>query len=132
MFRLSWFSWQNGLVIKLLSERLHLVLWQVCDNIVQRAGDLKLSRRLIDRKRLEMRLATLYLCTLLSPEIILGEQSALCFNNEVKALALISLDKNSPVRVVAAQRRRDLEPAGQFCVDFHCFVIFQLGREGTF
>ena len=57
-----------------------------------------------------MYLSTRNLATFGDTEIV-QERTALRFDHEVQPLALVGIDQDSPVRVVASQGRRHREPA---------------------
>ena len=65
-----------------------------------------------------MRLPALDLRAFLVAQII-GEQAALGFHHKVKLLRSVLFNQHGPVRMVAAERSRDFEPAGQLRINLY-------------
>ena len=84
-----------------------------------------------DGQRLEVSLAALDLGAFLVAQVV-GEEAALGLDHEVEPLRAVLLDQHGPVRVVGAERRRDLEPAGELGVDLDRLVLLQLLGKGAF
>src|SRR5450830_196898 len=57
------------------------------------------------------------------------EQTALGLDDQIETLSGTDICKNSPVGVVAAQRRRYGEPTRQLCIDFDRAVLLELISE---
>lgn len=83
------------------------------------------SRVFTHRQRLEVRRAAFDLAAFAVAQVLV-EQAALGFHHEVQALVPIALDQYSPVRVVATQGCRHLEPAWELGVDLDRVVFLQL------
>src|ERR1700733_3076780 len=69
--------------------------------IVDVSGLDEFRRPISDSQRLEMSLATLYLCALLVAQI-LGKQAALSFDHEVESFLAVLFHQDGPVRVIGA------------------------------
>ena len=93
--------------------------------IVDVPGSDELSGVLADGQRVEVRLPAFDLGPLPITQVVL-EKAALGLDDEVQPLHSVFFHQHRPVRVVGAERRRNLEPAGQLCIDLHSFVLFQL------
>ena len=91
-------------------------------------GDNEARGVVADSEGLEVVFAALDLGAFLIAEVV-GEQSALGFDHEVEPLFAVLVDQHSPVGIVGSQWREHLEPARQFRVDLHCFVLLELFGE---
>ena len=115
----------NPLLSKFYCHYLCKVYTLVGENIIHIPSDNELRRRSAIGDSVKMRLAAFDFRTFLFSQIIL-EQAAFGFHDEIQAFLPIFFHQHGPIRVVAAQWRRDGEPARQLGVDLDGFVLFQL------
>ena len=57
---------------------------------------------------------------------IVEKRAALRLDHEIEPFSLVGIEQDGPVRVVVAERRLDLEPAGQLGVHLGRVVLFEL------